>query len=733
MIKNYRLAVFGMVLSLFVSACVDDTFSDTEVVRTEGNAQIPLAVTIPDAEVIQTRTGSSGDASVNELDLLLFDNSSSSTGDSEVKLVARRSISHTATSVVLPLSSGSSRLVYVVANARSYLSVLPDSDDDALKDVSGHYKYSLADIRSMLTTELSAELDEKGFISSGFPGLPVPMSGLIKFDSGLSSTSVINVQLVRSLSKISVSTSLGASKFKIKGLTICNGAQTGSILSPSNTDEDGKGDRMGYSVTDSLLYAYPTIVGGSSLKPVSIIVEAQYDGLKQSSFYRLLISNTLADVSTGLSLMRNKHYIVKIDRVDMNGYEDLDKAMASPPSNIDYNVTVSNNYNNVTLIGGKMFALDYERLTVYADNIEQLSVATMRTDYPLTSVGQGSVTVDEGLFLIGASNFTSEDIVKTFKVNITSLYSHPQHSDSSPKGIHISLGDYHKTIEIIKKSPLDVHPVSIQLSDISELKLISSSGDTNPWWMNFSRGPVYSPFDIRTVMDNVTLQNNGYKAYVHLDENINSDYRELYFQTLSKSTGKREKHILHQDGAEKYSLGYFGGKLLSNSSILQYSYRLLIEGYEENEEPLSIFTEDNYPVNDEQKKALYAVFEDGKKSTILLADIYKSPAALYCLNKNRDVNGNGKIDSDEVLWYLPGIRQGMGIMLYQALTENLSTAYWSSSCCFNTFRDMYDTDYTCNGVYMMNTISNSTGYKFFCSPFSEAVKKKCNIRCVRDL
>lgn len=35
-------------------------------------------------------------------------------------------------------------------------------------------------------------------------------------------------------------------------------------------------------------------------------------------------------------------------------------------------------------------------------------------------------------------------------------------------------------------------------------------------------------------------------------------------------------------------------------------------------------------------------------------------AEYACLNRNRDLNGNGQLDKDEIRWYLPSINQYMG-------------------------------------------------------------------------
>nr|WP_082073372.1 hypothetical protein [Bacteroides acidifaciens] len=735
MIKNLRLPLFGVFLSVLAGSCTDNTFSDAGSIRTEGNARIPFSVTIPDAEIVQTRGGGTNDSSVERLNVLLFDNSMSSTNEADIKLVAHRSISDmTTNSVELPLSTDS-RVVYVVANCGSGLADVPVVDKDLM--AGDTYKYSLADIRAKLTTKLLGHPDSDSFVSgSDIPGLPVFMSGSLNFDHGMTSNVVIDVTLIRSVAKISVSTPLASSAFEIVGLTICNGEQTGGILPPPTGTSDTQGTaRMGYTVNaDSVLYAYPTYVSGTSNPPVSIVVEARFEGLATSSFYRLLLDTGLTDEKKGISLQRNHHYLVKINRVSMNGYKDLQTAIKSPANNIDYNVTDNNSFSNATLAGGYLFSMDFERMTVYADSVEQIMVATMQTNYPLTAAGDGSVTVDNGLVLLGGSSFKIGDEMKSFSVKVTSAYSHPEHSDTDPKGIHISLGAYNKTIEIIRKPSRDIHPSATEVTGVSDIKFISSSGDNSARWLHFSSFEKYTPFDVHMVMDKIQLQKNGYKAYVHLDENLRGTYREAFIETTS-TENKRMRSYIRQEGTKSYTLGFFGGVLERTATVSQYSKQLLIEAYEENEGKLAIFLKDKIPTSDEQKKELYAVFENGRQSTMLLARTYESPAALYCLNKNRDTNGNGTIDDDEVLWYLPGIRQGMGIVLYQALSENLEENYWSSSCFINSFNHGSGGEATLRkveGVWSLNTVKNSVGYSVKAQSFKDASNQTRFVRCVRD-
>lgn len=721
MVNNIRLIVFGAFLSALIAACTDDTFSGKDSVRTEGSASIRVTITIPDAEIVQTRAGGSGDAAIENLNVLLFDNSHGDTDETRIGLVAQRSVDGSVSSVNLPLSTGS-RMVYVVANARGYLGDILTKNDGELMNADGSYKYSLAQIRTMLTTALSVSPGGDGFINDAdIPGIPVPMSAQVRFDSGLSSTDEINAQMIRMLSKISVSTSLGGSKFKIKSLTMCNGAQAGTVLAPTLIANDGKGlARIAYTASaDSVLYAYPTVVGGSDV-PVSVVVEAQYNG-QAASFYRLLISNDLSDPSKGLSLARNHHYLIKINRVDMDGKPDLTTAISASPANIDYSVEEADNFFNVTLVNGNLFSLDTERLIIYADSMQATPIAEFRTTYPFAAGEEtGNIVVDEGLTLQGNLFFTNKDTLRDFIVEISPSYNHEEHSESRPKGIHFTIGGYSGTIEIVKKHSADIHPDVIELKDITNAKLLSSSGDSDLWWTSFSLSPVYSPFSRLSGLNNDLLAGSGNKGYLFLDENMNVDYREAYFETIS-TAGKRVKIILRQEGIKRYQLGFFGGTLQVANGIYQYSNQVLVEGYEENEEKLSLLL--SVP-SQEEKKELHDLLEDGRQSTIVLARKYKSPAALYCLNKNRDTNGNGFIDDDEVLWYLPGIMQGLGIELYQSLADGLNDTYYSSSCFFSSK--------PAEGVWVINTIAGAAGYRVFAASYASSVSEKLFVRCVRN-
>lgn len=59
---------------------------------------------------------------------------------------------------------------------------------------------------------------------------------------------------------------------------------------------------------------------------------------------------------------------------------------------------------------------------------------------------------------------------------------------------------------------------------------------------------------------------------------------------------------------------------------------------------------------------------------------YNSFPAKFCYDRNRDLNGNGVIDNDELKWYLPAINQIMGYWLYcEDAQSNIYGDIWSTN------------------------------------------------------
>lgn len=65
--------------------------------------------------------------------------------------------------------------------------------------------------------------------------------------------------------------------------------------------------------------------------------------------------------------------------------------------------------------------------------------------------------------------------------------------------------------------------------------------------------------------------------------------------------------------------------------------------------------------------------------TLFFDPIYNSSAARYCHEKNRDANGNGIIDADETVWYLPSLADLIYMRYNMPAGIDLTRIYWTSS------------------------------------------------------
>lgn len=88
---------------------------------------------------------------------------------------------------------------------------------------------------------------------------------------------------------------------------------------------------------------------------------------------------------------------------------------------------------------------------------------------------------------------------------------------------------------------------------------------------------------------------------------------------------------------------------------------------------------------------------------------YDTFAARYCYDRNRDENGNGKIDDEEFKWYLPAANQILGV----GIALDIVVAQWST------------TAYSKTGLNMVMSGNGGMG--------NEARGSTLNTRCVRDI
>lgn len=104
-----------------------------------------------------------------------------------------------------------------------------------------------------------------------------------------------------------------------------------------------------------------------------------------------------------------------------------------------------------------------------------------------------------------------------------------------------------------------------------------------------------------------------------------------------------------------------------------------------------------------------------KATDVIYHPIYKSSAARYCHEKNRDLNGDGIIDQSETHWYLLSQHQ-LQMAWIAGLQDSFDTiGYWSAT-----------EDYTTTS-WAMSFVSGYTEY------YTTSKTTIGNVRCVRDL
>lgn len=105
-----------------------------------------------------------------------------------------------------------------------------------------------------------------------------------------------------------------------------------------------------------------------------------------------------------------------------------------------------------------------------------------------------------------------------------------------------------------------------------------------------------------------------------------------------------------------------------------------------------------------------------------------------CLSRNRDLNGNGVIDRNELRWYLPAINQYMGLVIGENVLPQDARLYNIGEP-----DDPEKYAYVSSSVYYYNSnecffaLRASEGLSFGYQGYSEGYPKKLHYRCIRNL
>lgn len=729
-----NLSIICTLSLLAIVSCTDEEMiKNANGVITSGTVNIRAELEVVSASQVLTRAGAGAaldENAINEVMVLVFDGSDADSKDPRLmQIVPADNITTSLDGKVsfdVKLKAGADRkLIYVVANANDLFT--KEWADLAPGDYNG--SKGIYEVRRFLVLSRNLVLpnsgDNKYEKTTVTP--PLPMSGRLLLESGLNSKTVINnmgiadakaspLPMIRSLAKFSVELVDEVTNFDLTGASLGNVNLTGHLISDNlpnasnifemGTSEDSKvygstrttyydpknPDIMPFKANDKSrivpdMYLYES--GFNAEHPFQVILAGKFDGSEITTYYRLdLTDGTSGELNKDNKLdprrtIRNHHYKLQIKRVGGLGYPSFEDALANPPSNkeIAYDIVDDSFANSSTVVDGKVFSLDYKEVVLYADSIENLTIANLSTDYANTEgmnrliANSNSDDKNNNLTFLSGTTTSTLPIIKDGKINtypiVVSI-----HGGFKKGSVSITLGKYRANINIIKKSPLDLHNTSLKVNDVKNIRLLSmttTTTTTTTTWVSISDYKEYLLNYQHSFIDHGTTASD---VYIHCKENLLLNTRYADFSYVNGS-GDTVKLILGQLGTLKADAGYFGGTLtIINDNRVQYPNRLLIENIEE-EGPFLYMDKDAFLALTSSEKTILQGM-DGLKATKLLVE-KGSPAAIYCMNKNRDENGNGVIDDNEFNWYLPTVQQGLGISFYQATVENINKSYWSAT------------------------------------------------------
>lgn len=757
------LHILSILLSLSLFSCVDDELM--EVGETFGLVTLHAELSVPSVSEVMTRAkGVKSEETIDNITVLVFDNTKTDAILVESVSGITPKDDHSF-SVPLTTRSGAT-LIYVLANAEDF--ILPPVDTQP----------TLSEIRQLLTDSISIDKIENGYVASSLP-FPLPMAGKLLLPDGITSRTVINktgikdddaMLMVRSVAKFSVALEEEVSNFKLTGAALCRVSPAGRIISnqpdiddvfsdPDTSPEllakesinyyDKAKEELIFTPASSNLidnmYSYETKAkDGESVK---LVIRGTYTVNRESKDVYYLLGIINGD-KKNYDIVRNHHYKVKINKIAAEGAPTFSKALNGPIANdveMDFTVEDDSYYNTTVYKDEYLFSLDYDDVTIYCDSLDNFTLSFLSTDFDgaenkVNSLSATSNRVNGQPTLYFANNATEttlpvvvgaqKGMPNTYPINVNLK---PGFTEGS---VTLRLSSFEKNITLHKKRFRDLHYDSLHIANAISVKVLSSSSSSS--WITLSSYNIYTPTTQRSSLQ----YSSPATAYIYIDETLEQEarYADLEYVQLLGTTVSKRKLVVGQAGIKRYNIGFWSGIKVNNEhNIANFSGQLLVEAYEEDEEPV-LWIESPSDLGD-----LGDMIKNNeshpKEATRFLYQTGKSPAATRCMNKNRDLNGDGEILEDEIKWYLPSAEQGLGISLYQVQVEELQESYWSSTLhnisgdntsvfALNTYK-VRDNTYPSLGNYYGAQLTNV--YVVYKNWGDDKHWEKRYVRCVRDI
>lgn len=446
---------------------------------------------------------------------------------------------------------------------------------------------------------------------------------------------------------------------------------------------------------------------------VTLLVGGSYNG-GATTYYRVDMCIPRAGAPGSydyLNILRNHLYRINITSISGDGFSDPQEALISAPINITTElipIEEGGMGGDIIFDGNNYIMSDIAGVQIYGkpDGVKTYTIATVKANFV---AGVAATVTGPGISgAINLANGVSQTITAAIPAGTTT------------ENYTIKVGKLTKLIPLTVQAPIDAHFDFLPFQNVARIIIT----DPQPW-LTLSNNKSY----VLSEQQSTSITGNAQgKAVVHFNENIatSGNPRMAHALVLRNNKPETTRVYLEQQNLSGMVLGIFGGAKNNNG----YTKQLAIESVEEYAERIYDDTSIGRVTTGIEwgfgsKSTGVTSVELGRAGTITLANrtdsgitapysIYNNYAARYCYDKNRDTNGNGTIEDNELLWYLPAIDQLKG--LYVACNEipNLSGHYYSTTEV--NMEASWSVDLF-NG-WVIYTIARDIAYK---------------VRCVRDI
>lgn len=562
--KKHIYIQFCLFFVLLISCQSDEInrqineFTQIEVLS-DGRLKVPLSFIYPErteVEVRGTTTPSSTEQAIDNVSVIVFDQSTGA------KVQLKSGLQDPANSkkvyaILDPYSSAC--IAYVLVN----LSSAAQTKLNAITNVSG----------------MSTLTDSYAVLSQSV--LPMCTAPIVFPNLSVQSLAGISYPLQFSYARMDINLDGSLTGFTLAGAKIINAPQQGLLIAHSVLSSDLGGEIATTEKSSSSnavqgLYLFSNSGSSGAGNPqgtntTDLIIRGTKTGFSQG-YYKIRLKYDVSG-SDIYDVAHNKLYAIRLTKVGGPGYATEAEAIANQPSNVEFDVTVSDGSSEDITIGGGDYYLGVSNSEyyIYADNALGVTAATLSYNAP-SSVTTGTLTVtgtgvtlsasQAGLSINGTSTAatltTIDGTVRTIpvKVDLTAA--------STGGTIQIRLGNLIKTITIVKKAYLnEAISNTIAASDYTGSEFISITSQSSRISVNADKSLTVAPAagPSNTVLSTATAICNNARGNVVIAVKRNVE-NVVYYEKYADGT-----------------IGLFLDKSLSNTLSTTASVSITEAGY----------------------------------------------------------------------------------------------------------------------------------------------------------